>query len=94
MREAKLGRRLDPAERYELYGDAPLAITREVGHLYYLMAGSSRVRSVVEFGASQGISTIYLAAALHDTGGGRIISTEICLAKRRWRGTTCPRRSW
>jgi len=83
LREAKLGRRLDPAERYELYGDAPLAITREVGHLYYLMAGSSRVRSVVEFGASHGISTIYLAAALRDTGGGGIISTEILPRKAK-----------
>ncbi len=84
LRETKLGRRLDPVERYELYGDAPLAITREeVGHLYYLMASSSHVRSVVEFGASHGISTIYLAAALRDTGGGGIISTEILPRKAK-----------
>ena len=31
---------------------------------------------VVEFGTSFGISTIHLAAALRDNGGGRLITTE------------------
>jgi predicted O-methyltransferase YrrM len=76
-REAELGHRLDQAQRYELYGDAPLAITREVGELLYVLAVRPRVRTIVEFGASLGISTIFLAAAIRDGGDvGSIITTE------------------
>ncbi len=39
-REGELGVRLAPPRRYELYGDAPLAITAEVGQLYYLLAAT------------------------------------------------------
>ena len=34
-RETKLVRRLDQEQRYDLYGEAPLAITREVGELAF-----------------------------------------------------------
>ena len=34
-------------------------------------------RRIVEFGASFGISTIYLAAAVRDNGGGQVITTEM-----------------
>src|SRR5947199_5506709 len=63
----------------DLYGrlkNAPLAISRETGALLYMLARSSRARTIVEFGTSFGISTLHLAAALRDNGGGRIISTE------------------
>jgi predicted O-methyltransferase YrrM len=36
-----------------------------------------RARKIVEFGASLGFSTIHLAAAIHDLGTGRVISSEI-----------------
>ncbi len=75
-REAALGRRLAQAQRYELYGEAPLAIKREVGSLLYLLALGKPGRQVVEFGASLGASTVYLAAALRDSGGGALITTE------------------
>ncbi len=80
-REAELGVRLHPPQRYELYGNAPLAITPEVGRLYYLLATARRARSIVEFGASHGISTIYLAAAIRDLGDGSLITTEILPGK-------------
>jgi predicted O-methyltransferase YrrM len=80
-REAQLGRRLAAAERYELYGDAPLAISRAVGRLYYVLTMARRPQTIVEFGASRGISTIYLAAGLRDGGGGSLISTEILAGK-------------
>lgn len=80
-REAELGVRLPPPQRYELYGDAPLAIARDVGRLYYLLATSHRAETIVEFGASHGISTIYLAAALRDQGGGSLITTELLPGK-------------
>lgn len=41
-----------------------------------MLARSTLARSILEFGTSFGVSTIYLAAALRDNGGGRIITTE------------------
>jgi predicted O-methyltransferase YrrM len=63
----------------DLYGrlkDVPLAISRETGTLLYLLARSSKARAIVEFGTSFGISTLYLAAALRDNGGGQLITSE------------------
>ena len=53
-----------------------LAVSRETAGLLYMLARSIQARSVVEFGTSFGISTLYLAAALKDNGGGRVIGTE------------------
>jgi len=63
----------------DLYGrlkNAPLAVSRETGVLLYMLARSARARTIVEFGTSFGISTLHLAAALRDKGGGRLITTE------------------
>jgi predicted O-methyltransferase YrrM len=63
----------------DFYGrlkDAPLAVSRETGALLYMLARGSRARSIVEFGTSFGISTLHLAAALRDNGGGRLIGSE------------------
>src|SRR3954464_5707955 len=63
----------------DLYGrlkNAPLAISRETGALLYMLARSSRARTIVEFGTSFGISTLHLAAALRDNGGGHLITSE------------------
>jgi len=63
----------------ELYGrlkNAPLAVSRETGALLYMLARSGRARTIVEFGTSFGISTLHLAAALRDNGGGRLIASE------------------
>jgi len=62
------------------YGDARsmyLAVSRETGRLLYMLARSTKARSIVEFGTSFGVSTIFLAAALKDNGGGRLIGTEL-----------------
>jgi predicted O-methyltransferase YrrM len=61
---------------YTLMKDAPLAVSRETATLLYMLTRATRARSVIEFGTSFGISTIYLAAALRDNGGGRVITTE------------------
>jgi predicted O-methyltransferase YrrM len=58
-----------------------MAIGREFGHLLYSLARTARARTVVEFGTSFGVSTIYLAAALHDNGGGQVITTEFAPEK-------------
>jgi predicted O-methyltransferase YrrM len=54
----------------------PLAVSRETGALLYMLARSSRARNIVEFGTSFGISTLHLAAALRDNGGGHLITSE------------------
>ena len=63
----------------DLYGwlkDMPLAVSRETGTLLYMLARSCRARTIIEFGTSFGLSTLHLAAALRDNGGGHLISTE------------------
>ena len=63
----------------ELYGrlrNAPLPVSRETAALLYMLARSTQARTIVEFGTSYGISTLHLAAALRDNGGGRLITTE------------------
>ncbi|MBE7245607.1 MAG: class I SAM-dependent methyltransferase, partial [Actinomycetospora chiangmaiensis] len=42
----------------------------------YMLARSARARTIVEFGTSFGLSTLHLAAALRDNGGGRLITCE------------------
>jgi predicted O-methyltransferase YrrM len=54
----------------------PLPVSRETGALLYVLARSSGARTIVEFGTSFGISTLHLAAALKDNGGGRLITSE------------------
>jgi predicted O-methyltransferase YrrM len=56
--------------------DAPLAVSRQTGLLLYMLARAIAARSIVEFGASFGVSTLHLAAALRDNGGGRLITSE------------------
>ena len=59
-----------------LLKDLWLPVSRETGLLLYMLARSSNARHIVEFGTSFGISTLHLAAALRDNGGGRLISSE------------------
>ena len=76
-RERELGRRVWGAERAEAYGDAPLSITPEAGELLCVLVVACRPRTIVEFGASHGFSTIHLAAAARDVGACHVITTEI-----------------
>lgn len=61
---------------YRLMKDLWLPVSRQTGNLLYMLARSTRARSIVEFGTSFGISTLHLAAALRDNGGGRLITSE------------------
>jgi predicted O-methyltransferase YrrM len=66
-------------EYRDLYGrlkDVGLAVSRETGTLLYMLARSCGARAIVEFGTSFGLSTLHLAAALRDNGGGRLITSE------------------
>jgi predicted O-methyltransferase YrrM len=61
---------------YAQHKDYHLAVSPETGTLLYMLARSMQARSIVEFGTSFGLSTLQMAAALKDNGGGRLISSE------------------
>lgn len=67
----------------ELLKDLWLPVSADTGRLLYLLARSCGASSIVEFGTSFGISSIYLAAALRDNGGGRLLTTEFEPEKAR-----------
>ena len=71
-------------EYLDFYGrlkDLWLPVSRQTGELLYMLARSTKARTIVEFGTSFGISTLYLAAALRDNGGGQLISSEFEVSK-------------
>jgi predicted O-methyltransferase YrrM len=57
--------------------DAYIPIDAAQGEALYLLARAAGAQRIVEFGTSFGISTIYLAAAVRDNGGGEVITTEL-----------------
>ena len=63
---------ISPAQMKAAY----IPVSREEGKFLYLLARSTRALHMVEFGASFGISTVYLAAAARDNGG-QVVTTEI-----------------
>jgi len=66
---------------YAALADFALPVSREVGGLLYMLSRAIRATSIVEFGTSFGLSTLHLAAALRDNGGGRLITSEFEPAK-------------
>ncbi|MGA2549642.1 MAG: class I SAM-dependent methyltransferase [Burkholderiaceae bacterium] len=67
--------------RSEAMSAVYMPISAHAGDLLYALVRASRPDSIVEFGTSFGISTIYLAAAVADNGKGHIYSTELSRAK-------------
>jgi predicted O-methyltransferase YrrM len=66
----------DYLDFYTRLKDQPLPVSRATGTLLYMLARHAGARSVVEFGTSFGLSTLHLAAALRDNGGGRLVTCE------------------
>jgi len=62
---------------YRTYANNFLSVSPDFGRFLYMCARACRARCIVEFGTSMGISTIHLATALRDMGGGRVIGTEL-----------------
>ena len=75
-RAARVRSMTDYVSYYTKAKDIYLAVSRETAVLLYMLARNARARSIVEFGTSFGISTLHLAAALKDNGGGRVIGSE------------------
>jgi predicted O-methyltransferase YrrM len=61
---------------YAQLKDFALPVSRETGRLLYMLARATKATAIVEFGTSFGLSTLHLAAALRDNGGGRLITSE------------------
>jgi predicted O-methyltransferase YrrM len=69
------------AERAALLGDAFIPVSADAGRLLYTLARGANAGTIVEFGTSFGISTIYLAAAAFDRGDCKVITTEMHTGK-------------
>jgi predicted O-methyltransferase YrrM len=70
-----------PQERSDALKDLYLPISAEAGKLLYALVRAIRPQTVVEFGTSYGISTVYLAAAVTDNGTGHVLTTEMSSQK-------------
>ncbi len=73
--------RADYRAVYRGYAGNFLAVSPAYGRFLYMVARVCKARRIVEFGTSMGISTIYLAAALRDNGGGRLVGSELEASK-------------
>ena len=60
----------------EFWRDKYVALDRDKAQLCYLLCRLRGARRIVEAGTSYGVSTLYLAAAVRDNGGGVVIGTE------------------
>ena len=69
------------SQRADALQDCYIPISADAGKLLYNLVRSARPGTVVEFGTSFGISTIYLAAAVTDNGVGRVLGTELSALK-------------
>ena len=66
----------DYREFYAQLKEYALPVSRDTGRLLYMLTRAIGARTIVEFGTSFGLSTLHLAAALRDNGGGRLIGSE------------------
>ena len=70
-----------PRERAALLDRAFIPVDEAAGRFLYALVRGAAPGTVVEFGTSFGISTIYMAAAIRDRRGGSIITTELHAGK-------------
>jgi predicted O-methyltransferase YrrM len=69
------------AELSDARADYYIPISAEAGKLLYALTRAIKPETVVEFGTSYGISTLYLAAAVADNGVGHVYTTELSAKK-------------
>ncbi|MFZ6185804.1 O-methyltransferase [Nannocystis pusilla] len=76
----RAARMSDPHADYRAFyskaRDIHMPVSPDTGTLLYMLARGNRARAIVEFGTSFGISTLHLAAALRDNGGGKLIGSD------------------
>ena len=66
----------DLEEGREFWRDKLVALEPEKARFCYFLCRALNARRIVEAGTSFGVSTLYLAAAVRDNGGGLVIGTE------------------
>ncbi len=72
-----LKRKMDWQDMFARTRDLYLPLEAEQGGLLYVAARAIGARRIAEYGTSFGVSTLFLAAAVRDNGGGTVIGTEI-----------------
>jgi len=65
----------------DFWRDKLVALEPDKARFCYTLCRALGARNIVEAGTSFGVSTLYLAAAVRDNGGGRVIATEYEPAK-------------
>ncbi|MBT8240995.1 MAG: class I SAM-dependent methyltransferase [Acidimicrobiia bacterium] len=78
----------DSASR-AFWRDKFVALDRDKAEFVYLLCRASGARRVTEAGTSFGVSTLYLAAAVRDNGGGLVTTcdieeTKVAVARRHY----------
>ncbi|MEV6606500.1 class I SAM-dependent methyltransferase [Kutzneria sp. NPDC051319] len=71
----------DVQGKADALADVYMPISPEGGRLLYSLVRAIRPEVVVEFGTSYGISTLHLAAAVHDNGIGHVYGSELSATK-------------
>ena len=66
----------DKGEVKTFLADKLVALDRDKALFCYQLCRALGARRIVEAGTSHGVSTLYLAAAIRDNGGGTVIATE------------------
>jgi predicted O-methyltransferase YrrM len=69
------------ARSHKFLADKLVALEPEKSNFCYAVCRALQAKRVVEIGTSYGVSTLYLAAAVRDGGGGLVIATEYESAK-------------
>ncbi|WP_211315903.1 O-methyltransferase [Maribacter polysiphoniae] len=64
------------------FKDAYLSISKDQGHDLIKLITDNRLKNIVEFGTSFGISTLFLAQGVIETGG-HVITTELIESKAK-----------
>jgi predicted O-methyltransferase YrrM len=77
MAEVIAEERADYRRVYRGYAEHFLSVSPDYGRFLYAVARASKATRIVEFGTSMGVSTLYLAAAIRDNGGGQLIGSEL-----------------
>lgn len=71
------GREVSVEEESDRIREFYVSLSRKQGNLAYMIGRSIGARRIVEFGTSFGISTLFLAAAVRDNGGGVVLGSEL-----------------
>ena len=74
---ALFGRQWSLEEYVQAVKTLYVPLSCERGTFAYQLARSIKAKRIVEFGTAFGVSTVYLAAAIKDNGGGIVIGSEM-----------------